>query len=672
MNEENAGKINSRTKQLILLLLLLASLLLLAARLHTYDEPFQNDLTFYSLVAHEMLAGKKLFVDVWDHKPPAIFVTYEIAELIAGFGPNAMFLLSFVPSLLCLLGVTYCLYRFCKSTVPKADSFTILSATAVVAFLWAIQSGDPLLEGNQANTELFQCVAKIWVFGLVLSTNSQKKRWLRFFVIGLLCTVASFYKQPAVIFAGALAAAYLLYELQNPSANATTAVRQVLLAAAVAIVGWLLMLLYYYLCGRFTPFWDSIVTYNMAYSASSDGLLTRIVRTIASGHLFPMRHTVFLVLVTLWGGILGLRRNDKARRTWMLLFVYVVSQVVEVALPGRFSHHYYFLLFPPFVLGAAFAMVEISLRFNSRQGTVVLALLLLLSSCWLQMPFYRLPSKAWPKIKYPWLEFAETRDQAWQLKGVLKPDEVLYQWGGATGLYYYLGRRPPVSIIYAFHAQYGPIRDTLAKRLLAELQARPPDMIAVVQHLSFFSPVADWIMANYVPLSKIPLKSRVAFFGLRGSRVAKEYGGIEMEAVDVTQSLKPSASKVSTGRRLTFLCEGSASGVVTSLPSAPYVCALRLRYGIEFSGSGAGAAFVRWKESGKERSLMYWLEPGMAEKNYYLWLWGRPEELKIFPHLTSSKFAIDKLELLVAKDFDKVKLNHWQLKARGQQPPSPR
>src|SRR6266404_10002176 len=68
--------------------------LIFFARLHTYGEPLERDLTTYAVIAHEMLNGKTLYTDLWDHKPPAIYVTYAAAELIAGYGRDSIFLLN--------------------------------------------------------------------------------------------------------------------------------------------------------------------------------------------------------------------------------------------------------------------------------------------------------------------------------------------------------------------------------------------------------------------------------------------------------------------------------------------------------------------------------------------------------------------------------------------------
>jgi len=46
--------------------------LIFFARLHTYGEPLERDLTTYAVIGHDMLGGKTLYTDLWDDNPPAI------------------------------------------------------------------------------------------------------------------------------------------------------------------------------------------------------------------------------------------------------------------------------------------------------------------------------------------------------------------------------------------------------------------------------------------------------------------------------------------------------------------------------------------------------------------------------------------------------------------------
>src|SRR6266446_5191261 len=104
--------------------------LIFFARLHTYGEPLERDLTTYAVIAHEMLSGKTLYTDLWDHKPPAIYVTYAVAELIAGYGRDSIFLINIGAGFATLLAC-----YFAGSAAEGGRLGGLMAAT-----LWALAS----------------------------------------------------------------------------------------------------------------------------------------------------------------------------------------------------------------------------------------------------------------------------------------------------------------------------------------------------------------------------------------------------------------------------------------------------------------------------------------------------------------------------------------------------
>lgn len=60
-------------KHFSLTILICFCVLIALARLHTYDEPFERDILTYAVFAHEMLAGRELYSDLWVHSGPELF-----------------------------------------------------------------------------------------------------------------------------------------------------------------------------------------------------------------------------------------------------------------------------------------------------------------------------------------------------------------------------------------------------------------------------------------------------------------------------------------------------------------------------------------------------------------------------------------------------------------------
>jgi hypothetical protein len=90
---------------------------------------------------------------------------------------------------------------------------------------------------------------------------------------------------------------------------------------------------------------------------------------------------------------------------------------------------------------------------------------------------------------------------AQRLGAALRNDEVLYQWGEESGLYWHSGKRPTAAVL-TFPLLSGPQAGRLTNDTLGSLQERPPDLIIAVNYMldrGTGHPVFEWIRANYTP-----------------------------------------------------------------------------------------------------------------------------------------------------------------------------
>ena len=196
------------------------------ARLHTYYEPMDRDAGTYATFAHEMLNGKQLYKDMGDQKPPAIHVTYAIAELIAGHGRGAIFLLTVTASISTLCAI------YCAGAVIGPG------AALWAAIFWTIISGDLGLEANQPNTEVFTNSLLTW--GLVILLH-KRRAWSPW-IAGFCFAAATLYKHSLVVTPALLCAAYALWP-RTPITR-TRALADVAIIAAIGLVAWCSMVGY--------------------------------------------------------------------------------------------------------------------------------------------------------------------------------------------------------------------------------------------------------------------------------------------------------------------------------------------------------------------------------------------------------------------------------------------
>jgi hypothetical protein len=489
-----------------LLTLAVLAALIAVARLHTYHEPLERDITGAAVLGHELLAGRALYTDMWDHKPPALSVTHALAIAVAGYGPGAIYLLNVAAALMTLIGV-----------YAAASASGGLPAGLWGAALWTFVCGDLWLQANQPNTEAFINACLIWAFALLVRVSSPPTV-ARLLVVGALFALGSLYK-PVVV---APAAMLVLAHLATPPAGESRrrALVDVGLLASVGAVTWLGTFAYFAAVGRFSDFYQAVFVYNRFYSGSA---LQNLSAALGPGALVPgiLAIAAPLAVLTLAGGIRAAAVGPG--RPWLYLAAMVVGTELAIALPGHFYPHYYQLWLPPLCVGAgwalgAFARVARIPRW-APHAVGAAALLLLLSQ---QLPLYQVPAETWARLKYGEL-FVSEDNLGRELGALLAPGETFYEWGAETGLYFRSHRSPPSGAFYVYPLLAGPAVGPLAARAVADLERRPPTMFVVNKGVMFGGqmrhPVLNWAEPRYVAMAGTGDRGTFTLFVRRGSRL---------------------------------------------------------------------------------------------------------------------------------------------------------
>ena len=455
-------------------------------RLHTYNEPLERDLTTYAIIAHEMLDGKPLYTDLWDHKPPAIHVTYAAAELIAGYGRSSIFLMNVAAAAVTLVACYF------AGTALTGRIYPGLIAAAI----WTIVSGEPGLEANQPNTEVFINALMMSAFAILVRVRKGNLTKPGVLLVGSFFALASLYKQIAVVPAALLCLAHIISA--EPAAR-RKAIADVTMIAGAGALAWALVFGYFTLLGRSDAFIDAVFTYNRSYAGD---LLKNFVRGLQE---LPLE-TAALVLMTslgsatLIGLTIGLSRGP--RRPWVLLLAFGVGSHVAVLLPGQFFAHYYQLWLPLLVVGTAWTIEVLAQSMPAYRvpiyctaGVSVVAGLSLL-----ELPHYSAPAELWSLQKYGPV-FVESDRVARHLAQLLRRDETFYEWGSETGLYFTSKHDPPSGIFFADPLLSGPFLVELWQRVKADLDRTQPDAIVLerstVARTPPTHPMTSWVKRNY-------------------------------------------------------------------------------------------------------------------------------------------------------------------------------
>lgn len=488
------------------------ALALALVRLVTYDEPLERDITAFAVIGRELIEGRALYSDVWDHKPPAGVVTHALAVATLGYGRATIYALNVVTAVAILLGV----YAAGRTNGGRP-------AGLWAAAFWTVVSGDLYIQGNQPNVELFINAFATWAFVLLVHQPwplaGQARRTLG---AGALLAIASLYKTVAVAPAIALAVAGLAWPPGGPRAPRRAALSAVVLMGATGVTAWGCVFLYFTLTGRLQDFTDAVFAYNRFYAGDIAHNLSRLL-TLDRALYSPIQSATPLACFAVIGLVVGVRSGE--RRHWFLLGAWAVGTAVAVALPGRFFPHYFQLWLPVVAVAGGWASAELARsaqRFAPSFGPALAGATLVLLLLF-QAPFYEFTPEDWSKAKYGTDLFVRERAMASYLSTLLKDHETFYEFGAEPGLYFETGRRPVSGIFYAYPLLAGPLKDRLSARLVHDLEQAPPDLF-IVPHWALLSadgrhPVFDWLKARYRMAPYDPNTRPFFLFYRRGSAI---------------------------------------------------------------------------------------------------------------------------------------------------------
>ena len=280
---------------------------------------------------------------------------------------------------------------------------------------------------------------------------------------------------------------------------------------SIGVAGWAALTGYFAVTGRYSVFYDAMVTYNRYYSGD---LRANLFAPINGGTEFLMDFMVPLAVVGSVGLVLTFFKN---RRLAGLLAAYLVSSWIAIALPGRFSVHYFQLWLPPLVVGAGWAIGHYAfsqdLRFKI--GALVAGALLAALLIFNQTAQYEsVAAHQWT----PALVVLNAGDDtATQINGLLKDDETFFLWGNTPNLYLLTKRRPPAAVLFDAHLRDSPIFEQLADRVSGDLARERPELLVTENERP---PVPDWIAKDYEPVPIYQDPNFYSIFARRGGRIA--------------------------------------------------------------------------------------------------------------------------------------------------------
>ena len=523
----------ARTSLLSRALLALAVLFVVVRALPILSFPMGRDQATYLVVGKGLLEGKQLYRDLWDIKPPGIFIVYAgIAKL---FG-RAMWSVAMVDILLLLL-ISYLLFRFTEPYLGRAGAALAVMVHASMhgemAYFWITQP------------ETFQ-VACVLAGYLLMKRRGQ---WWRAtsFAAGLVFGYAFWLKYNAIAFLPFLLFLPFLdtsgLDREPPGVSLSIPWRNWLARAALLLAGLVAAIGIVLAWIVFKGAWPAMKEMQfevlpryaaMAFERNPHYLLSVFART-----------NYFLGVRNLWATLVALlvawMRRDLRR--FAPVFIAALLAYVATVMQVRF-HDYYFQTCYPF-----FAAIWAYLVVSIYEGTCVLARNLrqrgwrlaagLVWIVFAEGVFWPLPGE-FNKLTMRYEELREWRadpetfysnyprqlpveflrgqfDVIHYLEKNGRPSDGVYLWSADCAIYYLSGHQPPTRFLSDSHMMslWSPV--SWREELMRDLRNAQPRFIVVARgdqlpfltyvnldsenYLKIFPKLECFITENYEPVA---------------------------------------------------------------------------------------------------------------------------------------------------------------------------
>ncbi len=283
-------------------------LLFVLLRIPSLFEPFwYGDEGVYQVIGMGMQLGRAMYTEVWDNKPPFLFLIYAF---FSGEQQPIRIL-----SLLFGLATVF-IFFLLSQKIFKNKLFTYC-ITGAFGLLYAT----PFLEGNIANTENFMLLPIL--LGMMFLFNA-KDTSRQIFVAGLLFSIAFLFKIVG-LFDFCTAFYFLLFRKKYKQLFPLTLGFSIPIAFTV---------FYFFSIGHVEPFFVTVFTGNIGYVVYANQFI------VPQGFLI-------LKIILLFSGLSFLYFwKSKISNTMIFVSIWFLWSLFNVYFSGRNFTHYFLLLLP--------------------------------------------------------------------------------------------------------------------------------------------------------------------------------------------------------------------------------------------------------------------------------------------------------------------------------------
>ncbi len=466
--------------------------------------------------------GARLYVDVWDNKPPGIYWINALGMLLGRGSYMGVIVL-------CALAIAAALAAF--FVISASLYYRGAAALATVLASFYITHGFYEGGSNRAETFLiaFELVAvALYVRGFV------RDRWWVWFLAGVCCGCALLFKQVGLAAWGAMGLHTIALVLLRKLPWRAGLRRCLLLGAGPACV-LALAALALAAQGTLLEAWYAVVEFNRAYFAAGASSLRRTFfnRYMIQQHMLPilllplLMTAASLIHASLWALRPALRPADVLDRlsrrgpvcphAMPLLVVWFAAAFYGAIVSPHYFEHYLVPVLPPLLLMSGYLINVLRTEITLTQR---LAQRIWVTACFVAMAYFAFEAyrRHVEVLSQVWVyRFERGRQAEWEVVGdqvarLTRPEDRIQCFGYLPGVY--LRARRVNATRYATTEKIGqlyeqPEAERIRQELIRQLGAEPPAALVMSGHDYFTitnppkperprDSLGDW-MARWVP-----------------------------------------------------------------------------------------------------------------------------------------------------------------------------
>lgn len=487
---------------LVSLVLVPLSILHIFIRLHYLNMPLFTDYSVYAYMGHALGSGGLLYTNLIDNKPPAVYITYMLAEKIFGYQQSAIVILAIIFSLISLIFLFIILRRMGG-----------LVCAFVGSLFWVLISSTPALHAEFPNTELFINAFILMALWSLLKYFDQKKHFL--YIAGIALAIATTYKMNAAFILIALMVYIAFYPVSKKKWPARYFLEPFKLALPTFLL-WGIIYIYFSFQNRFDDMYLILFTAMKQYAGNIwmnewDFIRkTRFLFIPALKEIWILLAISYLWIVSVW--------RIKPGYPWKLNLFVAAGVLVMIGSLRTGSPHYYQVLLPvTCILSALFIgqLLEwqgIHLFIGRGIGIMLLAVSLGGLSYYQIIYLKNTPEEI--TVKNYGYSPLDDRNLGRILKSITLPKETIYQWGLSPAIYFYSRRNASSGILLnqVFFFAEKKYAELLYAKLVREIRESLP---AFYIFTSWNARLMDEDLFRVI-------KKNYSFFGMYGKYVIYE------------------------------------------------------------------------------------------------------------------------------------------------------